>query len=55
MINPKNACNVAMTDFMLSPNIAEINATDYHGYDGNTVRMHVTDDFHAKPVTVAIT
>jgi len=46
---------VTLADFLNAPKIKEVDVSNYVGDPGNTIKMHVTDDFMVKSVEVSIT
>jgi hypothetical protein len=46
--------NVAISDFMLRPEIAEIDVHNYHGQAGNTIRVRAKDKYHVAGIVVMI-
>ncbi|MGB8194769.1 MAG: hypothetical protein WCF67_22740 [Chitinophagaceae bacterium] len=50
----KTAYNMAVADFLLGPDINEIDLSAYTGRAGDIIRIQVTDDFNVASVTVAI-
>lgn len=50
----QTAHNVAVADFMQAPEISEINASQYDGKKGDTIRIRVSDDYMVTEVSVAI-
>ncbi|MDR2928446.1 MAG: hypothetical protein LBV41_09670 [Cytophagaceae bacterium] len=51
----KTAYNVAIADFLNAPSIESIDLSGYTGVAGNIIRIHATDDFSIKSVSVRIT
>jgi hypothetical protein len=51
----KNGFNLAVKDFSHAPTIHSIDAAEYDGNPGTTIRIRATDDFKVMSVTVTIT
>jgi hypothetical protein len=50
----RTAFAVALSDYLNAPNVSTINAGDYHGAVGDTIRIHAKDDFKVTRVKVTI-
>ena len=55
LIEGKTVYIMAMTDFLNSPTIKNVEINNYSGSGGSTIAMRVTDDFMVKQVEVTIT
>ncbi len=49
-----NAWNLAISDYLRNPEIAEINLEEYHGHKGDTISVSAHDRFRVAAVIVTI-
>jgi hypothetical protein len=50
----QTAFNVATSDALNPPELTKINFDDYHGMQGDEIRVGATDDFSVETVTISI-
>jgi hypothetical protein len=50
----QSAYNVAISDYLNSPVVSEINVSNYHGHAGDKIIVTAKDDFRVRNVNVTI-